>query len=164
MDTKRMTKIAIVAAMYVVMTISLGEFSAGVIQFRYAEILNLLAFISPIYIIALTLGCMIANFFIYGVIDMIVGGAVTLFTAYMIYRSRSLFKASFWPLLNGPIIGLQLYFILKEPLWISIPAITISEFIIMVLIAYPLFKMIYKQPRLIQLLGGQPLEQQNKRL
>ncbi len=164
MTTKKLTKIAIVAAMYVVMTLSLGQFSAGEIQFRYAEVLNLLAFISPIYIVSLTLGCMIANFFIYGPIDMIVGGLATLLTAYLIYQSKSLFKASFWPLLNGPIIGLQLYVVLQKPLWLSIIAITVSEFIIMVLIAYPLFKLIFKQQRLLTLLEAETSIMSKKKL
>lgn len=56
--------IALVAALYVVLTITppLNAISYGMYQFRVAEMMNFLAFYHKKYIIAVTLGCMIANF------------------------------------------------------------------------------------------------------
>ncbi|EIQ81610.1 UNVERIFIED_CONTAM: QueT transporter family protein [Streptococcus canis] len=72
--------IALVAALYVVLTITppLNAISYGMYQFRVSEMLNFLAFYHRKYIIAVTLGCMIANFYSFGLIDVFVGGGSTL--------------------------------------------------------------------------------------
>ncbi|WP_203267680.1 QueT transporter family protein [Streptococcus uberis] len=72
--------IALVAALYVVLTITppLNAISYGMYQFRVAEMMNFLAFFNKKYIIAVTLGCMIANFYSFGLIDVFVGGGSTL--------------------------------------------------------------------------------------
>lgn len=73
--------IAIVAAIYVVLSISpgLNAISYGVVQIRLAEILNFLPFYNKKYIVAVTLGCLIANTGSpYGWIDMVVGTLQTL--------------------------------------------------------------------------------------
>ena len=59
--TKRLTRTAIIAAIYAVVTIAIAPFSYGNIQFRISEILVLLAVFDPLYIGGLTLGCLIAN-------------------------------------------------------------------------------------------------------
>ncbi len=69
MNTRKLTLIAVVAALYVVLTVSLGMLGYGPIQFRVSEILNLLALIHPIYIFAVGLGCAISNLYVYGIID-----------------------------------------------------------------------------------------------
>ena len=61
-----LTHIAIVAALYVVLTVvpPFNLISYGPYQFRIAEMFNLLGFYNRKYIIAVTLGCVIANFLI----------------------------------------------------------------------------------------------------
>lgn len=56
--------IAIVAALYVILTMTpgLSAISYGPIQFRVSEMLNFTAFFNKKYIIAVTIGCMISNF------------------------------------------------------------------------------------------------------
>lgn len=73
-------QMALVAAIYVVLTVTppLNAISYGPIQFRVSEMLNFLAFFHPKYIWAVTIGCMIANFYSYGMIDVVVGGLSTL--------------------------------------------------------------------------------------
>lgn len=72
--------IAIVAAIYVVLTVTppLNAISYGAYQFRISEMMNFMAFYNPKYIIAVTIGCMIANFFSFGPLDVFVGGGSTL--------------------------------------------------------------------------------------
>ncbi|HHD5524270.1 TPA: QueT transporter family protein [Streptococcus pyogenes] len=72
--------IGLVAALYVVLTITppLTAISYGMYQFRISEMMNFLAFYHRKYIIAVTLGCMIANFYSFGLIDVFVGGGSTL--------------------------------------------------------------------------------------
>ena len=75
-----LTHIAIVAALYVVLTVvpPFNLISYGPYQFRIAEMFNLLGFYNRKYIIAVTLGCMIANFFSFNMIDVVVGSLSTL--------------------------------------------------------------------------------------
>lgn len=72
--------VAMVAALYVVLTITppLNAISYGAYQFRISEMLNFLAFYHPKYLIAVTLGCLMANFYSFGMIDVLVGGLSTL--------------------------------------------------------------------------------------
>ena len=72
--------IAIVAAIYVVLTVTppLNAISYGAYQFRISEMMNFMAFYNPKYIIGVTIGCMIANFFSFGLLDVFVGGGSTL--------------------------------------------------------------------------------------
>ena len=66
--------------LYEVLTITppLNAISYDAYQIRISEMMNFLAFYNPKYIIGVTLGCMIANFFSFGLIDVAVGGGSTL--------------------------------------------------------------------------------------
>ncbi|HFI0790709.1 TPA: QueT transporter family protein [Streptococcus suis] len=77
---KDMAEIALVAAIYVALTLTppLNAISFGAVQFRLSEMLNFLAFYNRKYIIAVTIGCMISNLIGFGVIDLFVGGFSTL--------------------------------------------------------------------------------------
>lgn len=72
--------IALVAAVYIVLTVTppLNAISYGAYQFRVSEMMNFLAFYNRKYIYGVTLGVMIANFFTYGLVDVVVGGLSTL--------------------------------------------------------------------------------------
>lgn len=83
-----MAHIALVAALYVVLTVTppLNAISYGAYQFRLSEMLNFLAFYNRKYLVAVTIGCMISNFIGFGVIDVFVGGGSTLiFVALGVY-------------------------------------------------------------------------------
>lgn len=79
------THMAIVAAIYVALTVTppFNAISYGPYQFRIAEMMNFLVFFNRKYLIAVTLGVMIANFFAYGPIDVVVGGLSTLIFVYL---------------------------------------------------------------------------------
>lgn len=80
LSVQDMAQIALVAAIYVVLTVTppLNVISFGAVQFRIAEMLNFTAFYNRKYIIGVTLGCVIANFFGNGWVDVLVGGGSTL--------------------------------------------------------------------------------------
>ena len=75
-----MAQIAPVAAIYIALTMTppLNAISYGAYQFRISEMMNFMAFYNPKYIIGVTIGCMIANFFSFGLLDVFVGGGSTL--------------------------------------------------------------------------------------
>jgi uncharacterized membrane protein len=101
---------ALVAAVYAVVTISQAAIGFGPIQFRVAESLNLLAFFNPIFAPAVALGVFLTNIASpYGLIDMIVGTAATIIALIAIIITKkttnNLFVASLWPtIVNGAII------------------------------------------------------------
>jgi uncharacterized membrane protein len=57
-----LTKISLVAALYVAITVTLAVISYGAIQLRLSEMFNYLALFHKRYVIAVTLGVLIANF------------------------------------------------------------------------------------------------------
>lgn len=79
-SVRDLVQIALVVALYFIFT-AMPPFNAisyGAYQFRLSEMLNFLAFYKSKYIIALTLGCAISNFYSFGPIDVLVGSAQTL--------------------------------------------------------------------------------------
>ena len=71
-------QVALVAALYIVLTVTppLNAISYGAYQFRVSEMLAFMAFYNRKYIVGLTLGCMIANLYSFGLIDVFVGGSL----------------------------------------------------------------------------------------
>jgi uncharacterized membrane protein len=153
-NVNKLVKIGVVAAIYSVLTIFIAPLSYGPIQFRFSEVLTLLAFIDPLYIPGLVLGCIISNFFSpLGIVDVIVGSFATYISVYLISKSKSLFVASLWPTVcNAIIIGLELYFLVNVPLFLTTIQIGVGEFVVVSLIGYPLFKNILKNPKSVSIL------------
>ncbi|MGL6299915.1 QueT transporter family protein [Streptococcus iniae] len=114
--------IALVASLYVVLTITppLNAISYGMYQLRVSEMLNFLAFYNKKYILAVTIGCMIANFYSFGLIDVLVGGASTLVFVTLGVRLFGQFKKDF--LFNGFINKAFFYF----SIFFSISMITVA--------------------------------------
>lgn len=85
-----LTYSAIIAAMYVVLTLPFASFAFGPIQFRIAEALCILPFFTPAAIPGLAVGCLFANFMGGAVIwDVIFGTLATLIGAVISYKLRS---------------------------------------------------------------------------
>lgn len=139
----------IIAAMYAVLTLVLAPISYGPIQFRISEIMVLLAYFDPFYIIGLTLGCFIANILgPNGLLDIIFGTFATFLSVLAIYLTSRLkikdkfniFIASLWPtIFNGLIIGLMLSYLLNLPKVLTILQVGIGEFVVVSIIGVPIF-------------------------
>lgn len=77
---------AIIAALYVAITLALAPISFGVVQLRLSEMFNHLAAFNKRYIFAVTLGVLIVNVFSpLGPIDMLFGTAGTLIGTTLTY-------------------------------------------------------------------------------
>lgn len=141
-NANKITKIGIVAAIYVVLTVGFAPFSYGQIQFRVSEMLTLLAFINPIYIWAVTLGTFIANMWSpLGAIDMIVGTLATFLAVYPMTKVKNIWIASLFPTIaNGIIIGIQLNILFDFPLIPSMAYVALGEFVVVTILGVPLFK------------------------
>lgn len=151
---KKLVKIAITAAVYTVATLAIAPLSYGAIQFRLSEVMTLLAFIDPVYIIGLVLGCAISNLYSpLGIVDVIVGTSATLISVYMISKTKNLLISTLWPtIMNGLIVGAELFFVLNQPFWLSTIYVALGEFVVVTCIGYPLFKLLLKREDVIKIL------------
>lgn len=136
MKTKDLTKIAIVAAVYIILSLFTAPFCFGPIQLRLAEMLNLLVAINKRYIWAVTLGCAITNFFSpLGLIDVIVGAGSTLLVLLLGYtfskKQKSLLSRLFiiaaFVILGTGAVAAELYFIAAAPFWVTYATIAAGE-------------------------------------
>ncbi|MBI6875513.1 QueT transporter family protein [Clostridium aciditolerans] len=154
MKVKKLVKIAITAAVYTVATLAIAPLSYGAIQFRLSEVMTLLAFIDPVYIIGLVLGCAISNLYSpLGIVDVIVGTSATLISVYMISKTKNLLISTLWPtIMNGLIVGAELFFVLNQPFWLSTVYVALGEFVVVTCIGYPLFKLLLKREDVIKIL------------
>lgn len=98
---------AIIAALYVVLTILIGAFASGPIQVRISEALTVLPFFTPAAIPGLVIGCFFANLFTgCAMLDVIFGTAATLLGALGSYalRNRSKWLVPLPPIIANTII------------------------------------------------------------
>ncbi len=77
---------AVLAAMYIVLTLPFAQFTFGIIQFRIAEALTVLPILSSAAIPGVFIGCLIANFLNplnLGLMDIFGGSLTTLLSAWL---------------------------------------------------------------------------------
>lgn len=162
-DTKFLAKSAIVASLYIVLTFAFYFLSYGMVQFRLAEIMALLAFIDSRYIYGLTLGCFIANILgPYGYIDAIFGTAASLFAFAFIVLIRnhfgksrkSLFIASLGPALSSFIIAAEIVFVFgaEESFWLWTLMVAIGQFVVVSIGGYFIFSWLLNNEKLQKIL------------
>lgn len=87
-----LTKMALITALYIVVTIFLAPFSFGAIQLRFSEMFNYLAIFNKRYIVAVTLGVAIANFASpLGLVDVVIGSISTFIVLLISYYGTKRF-------------------------------------------------------------------------
>ncbi|APX72400.1 QueT transporter family protein [Companilactobacillus allii] len=136
---KDITQIAIIAALYVAVTIApgLSAFAYGPVQFRVSEILMLLPFLNHKYSWSLIIGCFIANIFSasLGAYDLLFGTLATAVACLLITRVPSK-MSMIWSVpiicavVNGIIVGAELHLVLKIPFWINAGSVAIGELVV----------------------------------
>jgi len=137
---------AIIATIYVVLTIAFAPISYGQLQVRISEALTVLPAFSPAAIPGLFVGCIIAN--IYGgagIIDIVFGSLATLIAAFL---SRKMPKRWLVPLppvvINGLIIGWVLNYVFGYPLLLSMGTVTLGQLVACYGLGYPLIIILEK--------------------
>lgn len=112
MKARRLTLYSLVTALYLVLSLGMAELSFGPLQFRLAEVLNLLAFYNPGFILPITLGCALANFFSpFGLIDVLVGTFHTYISLKAMTYVKKDWVAALFPALFAFIIGAEIVLI-----------------------------------------------------
>lgn len=156
--TKKMVRTALIAAIYAILTLILAPISYGAFQFRISEILVLLAFIDPIYIGGLTLGCLLANILGgLGILDIVFGTLATFISVLAISRTSKIIKnrnislvvASLWPtIFNGIIVGWVIWASSVDSsavsLFIIMLQVAFGEFVVITIAGVPVFKLLEK--------------------
>jgi uncharacterized membrane protein len=121
MTTKNMTIVAMIAAIYVLLTYLFAPLSFNYIQFRVSEVLTVLPFFTPLAIPGLFIGTIISNFLSpTGIYDVIFGSLATLLAAYLTSLTKNRYLAPLPPVIvNAVVIGVLLGVIGGLP--VSIP-------------------------------------------
>ena len=134
MNVRSITVNALLAALYIVITIIATPFSYGGVQFRIAEALLIFIFFRKQYVIGITIGCFIANIIgPMGWVDAVFGALATLLSAIALMFSPYLLLALLAPVVaNGFVVGAELYFVLSEPFWFSCLTVGLGELVVMV--------------------------------
>ena len=116
-----MTQSAMIAAIYVVLTIVFAPFGFGEVQVRIAEALTILPYFTPAAIPGLFIGCLIGNL-IGGAIlpDIILGSLATLLGACFTYffRKKSRYLAPLPPIIANMLI---IPFVLRYAYGVPLP-------------------------------------------
>ena len=144
-----LVRVAMIAAIYVVLSILFAPISYGPVQVRIAEALVVLPFIDPSAIIGLFLGCILAN--IYGglgMVDIIGGSLCTLIAAYLTYKVNNPKLAPLPPvLINAFGVSIYLHLLFDLPYWITVLYIGIGEVIACYVLGYPLLILLIKNKK-----------------
>ncbi len=108
-STRQLTVAALVGALYVVLSYfgNIFGLTYGPVQFRFAEALTVLPFLSPVTTWGLFVGCIVSNLLSpYGLPDLIFGSLATLLAGLLTARCPSKWLAPLPPVLcNGLIVG-----------------------------------------------------------
>lgn len=159
MNAKRLTRMAVVTSLYIILTYTLPALAYGPIQFRLSEVMTLLAFIDPFYILPITLGCALVNIGSpFGIIDVIFGSLASFLALHSMGKTKNIYIASLWPTLFCFIIGLEIFFLSSEPInfFLITGQIMLSEFVVVSIAGIGLFKVIEKNDYVINMLKNIP--------
>ncbi len=131
--TLKLTRGALIAACYVVVTLLTASFAYKDIQFRIAEMLMLLCFYKKDYILPLALGCAIANLFSPMVLtDIFFGTFATFLAAICMWKCKNIYIAASFPVIfNAVIVGAELRIMFDMPFLISALSVGAGELAVM---------------------------------
>ncbi|MBZ4670101.1 MAG: hypothetical protein PWQ76_629 [Clostridiales bacterium] len=155
-STKRIARIAIVAALYFALTLAVAPIAFGQVQFRVSEILVLLCFYNKDYCYSMGLGCLLANFFSpMWTLDVPFGTLATVIAVVlMVVLGKNLLIASLFPvIINGIIVGLELYVAFGGlPLWMFMASVAFGELVVVTIVGVPVFKLLEKNQTFMKLI------------
>lgn len=141
MNVKFIATSAIIAALYLAVTLLVAPISFGQIQFRIAEMFNHLIAFNPRYMLGVVLGVFISNFLLssVGPIDLLFGVGHTVITL-GIFVLICKFVKNMWARLvintflftfTMFIIALQLNLVLHFPFWETWAFVAFGEFVVL---------------------------------
>jgi uncharacterized membrane protein len=142
-NVRFMVQAALIAALYVVVTISFAPISSGLFQLRFSEALTVLPALVPAAIPGLFIGCLLGNFLVgASLVDIIFGSLTTLAAAYLSYKLRD--KKWLVPLppviLNAIVVGYMLVYVYAVPvsIFVAMAWVAAGQLVACYIIGYPL--------------------------
>lgn len=133
------TKIAIVAALYIVLTVLIYPLSFNEIHVRFSEVLLLLCFFDKKYGIGIVVGCAVSNLFSPIPLDVLFGTVQTIVAVVLIGYLRPLILSLILTILSMVIVGLEIAVISSFDMWWLITIqVMAGEAIVLLGIVYPL--------------------------
>lgn len=148
-NVRFMVQAALIAALYVVLTVSFAPISSGLFQLRFSEALTVLPALTSATIPGLFVGCLLGNFLVGAtLVDIIFGSLTTLAAAYLSYKLRH--KKWLVPmppvLLNAIVVGYMLVYVYALPvsLFAAMAWVAAGQFAACYIIGYPLLTILGK--------------------
>lgn len=121
---------ALIAGLYVALTVLFAPIGFGEVQVRIAEMLTILPYFTPAAIPGVFIGCLLGNTLGGAILpDILLGSLTTLLAACLTYlfRKRSLFFAPLFPILaNGIIVPFILKYFYAVPLPVPLMMLTVG--------------------------------------
>ena len=153
---KRIVQNALVAAVYFILTFITSPFAFLGAQIRIAEVLVLLCFFRRDFTIGLTLGCLLANLMSpLGLPDVLFGTLATLVSCIGVSFMKQLAIATLIPVVvNGFVVGAELYFVLEEPFWLNVGLVAAGEFVAVSILGYLLFFLLGKRQDFLRVIDA----------
>lgn len=155
---KLLTTSALIAALYLVLTLIFYLTSFLPYQIRFAEALTVLPYFTPLAIPGLFVGCIVSNIIGgNGIWDIVIGSLATLLAAYLTYKisfnkPRRKLLAPLPPILvNALFVGAMLSVLYKMPLLLTMLSVGIGQIVACYLLGYPLMLLIEKNKKLSEL-------------
>lgn len=150
-NARMLCRAGVVAALYVVLTWSLGSLAYGPLQIRPAEALCILPLFFPETVPALYIGCILANLFSgYGVYDIFLGSLATLLAAILTYGTGKIVKnhvakvviGGFFPIILNAFIIPAVWILAGTPdvvYWYEFAVMILNEALWIYVLGIPLY-------------------------
>ena len=133
MKTKDIAINALIAALYIALTLPFASFSFGPIQFRILEALLLLLVIDKKFSPGIIIGCLIVNIFSpLGMYDVVFGTLATMITCYAMIKTENMILKLLYPaIFNGIIVGLELTILFTNtPFIFNLITVALGEIVV----------------------------------
>ncbi|CAM2826156.1 QueT transporter family protein [Erysipelothrix tonsillarum] len=155
MKTKDLALEALIAAVYIAVTVLLKPISYGFMQVRVSEIMLILVLFNRKHSYGLILGCLLANFVSdAGIMDVIFGTLATSITCLLMSLTKDDHLALVWPaIVNGLIVGAMLGYVLEVPYLPAMGWVFLGEFIATFIPGLFLVKPLKKNAKMQEIFG-----------
>lgn len=157
-STRSLTRAALIAALYLLLTLIFQPISFGAVQFRISEALMLLPVLTVDAVPGLFVGCVLANLLGGGIwYDVVLGSIATLLAAMCVrkLREKPVLGAAMPVLFNGLIVGPVVYLAyVRAPgeainallMLSSVGTVALGELVVCYVLGLPLLKLLRRLP------------------
>ncbi len=157
-NIRRLTVAAMIAAVYLVLTMIFYVTSFQPLQSRLAEALTVLPYFTPVAIPGLFVGCILANILGgNGIWDVVVGSLASLLAAYLTYKLTYNKPKRKWlaplpaVLVNAVAVGIMLSVLYDMPLFATMLSVGVGQVLSCYILGIPLMLFIERTKKLNEL-------------